>query len=118
MSKFQKHPSFSLSIALKRTLRLQQTLSKIGKAFFKNAPIIRKRAAKEMHKRKKQPHSFDASLLPKLAFIKGEFLLAVSENTSMLQRFAYISRISCVERFVCVEINTRSASGLPKYFSE
>lgn len=69
-----------MSIALKLTLRLQQTLSKIGKAFFKSAPIIRKRAAKEMHKRKKQPHSFDASLLPKLAFIKGEFLLAVSEK--------------------------------------
>ena len=69
-----------MSIALKLTLCLQQTLSKIGKAFFKSAPIIRKRAAKEMHKRKKQPHSFDASLLPKLAFIKGEFLLAVSEK--------------------------------------
>ena len=63
------HHIFYLSIALKRTLRLQKTLSKIGIAFFKNAPIIRKRAAKEMHKRKKQPHSFDASLLPKLAFI-------------------------------------------------
>ena len=69
-----------MSIALKLTLRLQQTLSKIGKAFFKGATVIRKRAAKEMHKLKNQPHSFDASLLPKLAFIKGEFLLAVSEK--------------------------------------
>ena len=62
------------------TLGLQQTLSQIGKAFFKSAVAIRKCAAKEMHNRKNQPHSFDAPLLPKLAFIKGKFLLAVSEK--------------------------------------
>ena len=73
-----------MSIALKLTLRLQQTLSKIGKAFFKSAPIIRKRAAKEMHKRKKQPHSFDASLLPKLAFIKAaNQLISISRSVEV-----------------------------------
>lgn len=70
-----------------RHLPSQQALSKIEKAFFKSAPVIRKSVAKEMHNRKNQPHLFDVSLFLKLAFIKGKFLLAASEkrlNTPVL----------------------------------
>ena len=45
--------------------------------------------------------------------------LAASE-AGIYQRkiFAYILRASCTERFVCIEMNARSAAGSPKDFSK